>query len=213
MIPVEIISNTSIAPLAYLLEFKRIFDFLPGQVIKISLNEQAPRMYSLASGNNENTIKILYDIKPGGELTPRLSNLKKGDMISISQPFGEFLCDTSPCYWIAQGTGIAPFYSMFCSGLGQGKILIQGGRKQETFYFREEFMKFFESENYICCSSLKETGNFYLGRLTDYLKKQNNLPAHLKYYLCGSAEMVIEVRDILISKNVPFGNIIAEIYF
>lgn len=35
----------------------------------------------------------------------------------------------------------------------------------------------------------------------------------LKYYLCGSADMVVEARDILISKGIPFGNIISEIYF
>jgi ferredoxin--NADP+ reductase len=34
-----------------------------------------------------------------------------------------------------------------------------------------------------------------------------------KYYLCGSAEMVVESREILISKGIPFNNIVAEIYF
>ena len=33
------------------------------------------------------------------------------------------------------------------------------------------------------------------------------------YYLCGSADMVVEVRDILIGKGIPFGHIISEIYF
>ena len=35
----------------------------------------------------------------------------------------------------------------------------------------------------------------------------------LKYYLCGSAEMVVEIRDILIEKGIPFDRIISEIYF
>ncbi len=35
----------------------------------------------------------------------------------------------------------------------------------------------------------------------------------LKYYLCGSAEMVVDTRDILIRKGVPFDQIISEIYF
>ena len=41
----------------------------------------------------------------------------------------------------------------------------------------------------------------------------NFLPVDRKYYLCGSAEMVVGTRDILISKNVPYDAIIAEIYF
>jgi ferredoxin--NADP+ reductase len=40
-----------------------------------------------------------------------------------------------------------------------------------------------------------------------------NLPTDENYYLCGSSEMVVETRDILVDKGVPFGNIIAEIYF
>ncbi len=31
--------------------------------------------------------------------------------------------------------------------------------------------------------------------------------------LCGNAEMVVEVRDLLISRGIPFGQIRAEIYF
>jgi ferredoxin--NADP+ reductase len=35
----------------------------------------------------------------------------------------------------------------------------------------------------------------------------------VKYYLCGKALMVVEVRDLLIEKGVDYANIIAEIYF
>ena len=34
-----------------------------------------------------------------------------------------------------------------------------------------------------------------------------------KYYLCGSAEMVVECREILLGKGIAFSNIVAEIYF
>jgi len=37
------------------------------------------------------------------------------------------------------------------------------------------------------------------------------LPVDSKYFLCGRAEMIVEVRDILINKGVSFNNIIAEI--
>jgi len=41
----------------------------------------------------------------------------------------------------------------------------------------------------------------------------DDLPEDQKYYLCGSAEMVVECREILISKGIAFSNIVAEIYF
>jgi len=45
------------------------------------------------------------------------------------------------------------------------------------------------------------------------LEEQDALNPALKYYICGSADMVVEARDILISKGIPFGSIISEIYF
>jgi ferredoxin--NADP+ reductase len=35
----------------------------------------------------------------------------------------------------------------------------------------------------------------------------------VNYYLCGKALMVVEVRDLLISRGIPFENILSEIYF
>ena len=55
--------------------------------------------------------------------------------------------------------------------------------------------------------------NVYFGRLTNWLKEQKELPLDIKYYLCGNPEMVVEVRDILVSKGISFNNIISEIYF
>lgn len=209
---VEITANKEIATNAYLIEFKKIFDFQPGQVVSLTINGHDPRMYSIASGNDEYTLKILYDIKPDGELTPLLKHLKAGDFIKVSGPIGNFSTDDQPAYWIANGTGIAPFYSMFRSGLGKDKTLIHGGRTRNSFYFQDEFSGYFH-EKYIRCASKDEGAGLFSGRLTTYLKEQNHLPANQKYYLCGSPEMVVEVRDILISKHIPFGNIIAEIYF
>ena len=42
---------------------------------------------------------------------------------------------------------------------------------------------------------------------------KHSLDPVLKYYLCGSAEMVVDTRDILIEKGIPFENIVSEIYF
>jgi len=67
--------------------------------------------------------------------------------------------------------------------------------------------------NYIRCCSQEEGPGLYPGRLTAYLKDLKTLPTAQMYYLCGSAEMVVETRDILISKGIPFANILSEIYF
>jgi ferredoxin--NADP+ reductase len=135
----------------YILSFKRDFNFIPGQVIGITdSNEIPPRLYSIASGNNEDFVRILFDVKDGGVLTPRLASLDRGSTISTTLPMGSFICNESIAYWIATGTGIAPFASMFFSGLGFNKTLIHGARTLDSFYFEKEFTAGF-GQNYIRC--------------------------------------------------------------
>jgi ferredoxin--NADP+ reductase len=212
MIETKVLSNKEIAPNVYLLSLPRVISFEPGQVVRLKINENEPRLYSIASGKNDDEIKILYDIKPEGKVTPLIRNLTRGDTIGISEAFGNFVDQGKQACWIASGTGIAPFYAMFKSGLGEGKTLIHGGRDKNSFYFHDEFLPYFK-DHYIRCCSRENGDGFYSGRITKYLSEQKFLPAGQKYYLCGGAEMVVEVRDLLISKNIPFANIVAEIYF
>ncbi|MFZ4401797.1 MAG: ferredoxin--NADP reductase [Bacteroidales bacterium] len=213
LIKAIISSNISIAPNVYVLSFKKHFSFVPGQWIAISLNStDNPRLYSIASGIQNEEINILYDIKPDGALTPNMATLKKGDTIFVSKPDGSFYGKAGSAWWIAAGTGIAPFKAMLDSGLGKDKKVLHGGKTLKSFYFENEF-KLILQENYIRCCSREKGEGVFNGRVTDYLNQLEQLPSDEKYYLCGSSEMVVETRDILVNKGVPFGNIISEIYF
>lgn len=208
-----ILHSEEIVENVFLLNFKRDFEFLPGQVIGISLEKDGPRrLYSICSGSSEDEIQILYNVVDEGYLTPKLSDLVRGDTIWITEPRGSFLFDPDPAIWIASGTGIAPFYSMFRSGKFQNKVLIHGERYLERFYFFDEFTEQL-GEDYLRCCSGEEAESVFPGRVTDYLNQASSLPPEFKYYLCGRAEMVVETRDILISRGIPFNNIISEIYF
>jgi len=197
----------------FVLSFPRTEDFRPGQMLAIALNaDEAPRLYSIASGNTEKEYRILFNIQSDGFLTPRLADLKVGDTLFVSRPFGSFFGTADADCWIAAGTGIAPFISMMESGIADNKILIHGGRALESFYFSDQF-KAVLKDNYIQCSSLVKEEGIYPGRLTEYLKNMENLALDINYYICGSSQLVVDVRDLLIEKGVPFNNIIAEIYF
>jgi len=212
MTEVSVIGVKSLTEGTYLLEMQKPFDFIAGQLINLTVYDLPARVYSLAGGINDQYLSVLFDVKPNGKITPHLKKLKAGDRISISEPFGNFICDNSPAYWVANGTGIAPFYSMMRSGTGVNKILVHGGRTADSFYFQKEF-KTRMGGNYIRCCTQEQGDGLYNGRLTQYLQELNDLPLHYKYYLCGSAEMVVDVRDILILKGIPFDQIFAEIFF
>lgn len=209
----NVITQKEITTNVYLLRIKKKEKFLAGQFVALGLEENGTsRLYSIASGTHEDYIDLLYDVKPGGFLTPSLSGLQRGDRVYISKPFGSFLGDEKPAWWIAAGTGIAPFASMFYSGMHNDKVLIHGGKTANSFYFQEDFIPAL-ADSYIRCCSQESGEGLYEGRLTKYLNELKEIPTDRKFYLCGSVEMVVEVRDILISRGIPYSNILAEIFF
>jgi len=210
---VIITENQEISPGVHLISWKRKHDFIPGQVVKITLDPAIPpRIYSVCSGNNDPEISVLFNIKEDGVLTPNLSAVIPGMKIWATKPYGSFKDGKKPAWWIATGTGIAPFYSMFRSGISENKTLIHGVRKLDQFYFEDE-LEWAMGDRYVRCCSHEQSCNVFPGRITKYLEEIKGLPTDINYYLCGKAIMVVEVRDLLISRGVPYESILAEIYF
>ncbi len=207
-----VLHNDEIAPGVFWMAVERRHDFKPGQTVKVGLGDDLPpRIYSICSGNQENDLRILFNIKEDGALTPRLAMLKPGDAVWVSEPGGSFIGMPDPAVWIATGTGIAPFYSMLRSGMGENKILLHGVRRSDQFYFAEEWESAL-AENYHRFCSGEDVAGAQRGRINQYLEL-HDLPKDRKYYICGQATMCVEVRDLLISKGIPFTNIVVEIYF
>ncbi|PKP09490.1 MAG: oxidoreductase [Bacteroidetes bacterium HGW-Bacteroidetes-4] len=207
---VKIVSNQQLTQQAYLLSFIKTEPFFPGQIIGVTIDPDIPfRLYSLCSSPDDALMTILFTRKDNGLLTPRLADAKPGDMLWVGEVQGKFLFQNEPAWWIATGTGIAPFYSMFLSGKKPLK-LIQGGRKEDEIYFRTDLESLID---YVKCCSQDAGEGIYAGRLSTYLESLDELPKTINYYLCGNAEMVVDVRNLLIQKGVGFANIITEIYF
>jgi ferredoxin--NADP+ reductase len=213
LVEATITGNQEISPGVHLISWKRKYAFQPGQVVKITLDPRVtPRIYSVCSGNDEDEIRVLFNIKEDGILTPRLARVIPGMKIWATKPYGSFIDGKKPAWWIATGTGIAPFYSMFRSGISENKTLIHGVSNLNQFYFEDE-LEWAMGDRYVRCCSYEQSCNVFPGRVTQYLKEINELPTNINYYLCGKALMVVEVRDLLIAKGVPYENILAEIYF
>ncbi len=122
-----VFDNKNLAKDAYILTFKRNFKFIAGQVVGLGINTQIePRLYSIASGENDDYVEILYTEKADGKLTPMLSLLKAGDKILVSSPLGSFTENNDSPILIATGTGIAPLISMLKSGKGRNATLLHG---------------------------------------------------------------------------------------
>ncbi len=208
---VRIVENVEVAPRVLRISFPRTFDFVPGQCIALALGSIPPRFYSVASGNREALVEVLYDLVPEGALTPLLAALRPGDEVLVSQPFGRFRDEEGTSCWVGAGTGVAPFVSMIRSNTSEGKTLIHGSRSIAGLLYRDLFASALGERYHPCCS--RETGEgVFMGRPTEWLA-EHPFPAAPRYLLCGSSGMVVDVRDVIIGKGVPFSNVVAEIYF
>lgn len=93
------------------------FEFVPGQYARISYEEEAPRVYSIASSPNRDEIELCIRRVPGGELTPDLCDRTvEGDELFLRGPYGDEFLLQDPTerdlVFVATGTGAAPFKSM-----------------------------------------------------------------------------------------------------
>lgn len=114
-----VISNIALTHNTYLLQTTKNIEFTAGQFVAIGLGKpEQDRLYSIASGQDEPTLTFLYEVVPGGVLTNQLCRLRKGDQITVSQAMGSFLPTHKKAFWIATGTGIAPFIAMLKSDYG-----------------------------------------------------------------------------------------------
>jgi ferredoxin--NADP+ reductase len=205
--------HEEISPGVFVVGFIRKHDFIPGQAIKLGIDEiNPPRIYSICSGNQDDELCVLFNIKEDGFLTPLLSKMTAGDTVYASAPYGTFFGTEHPAWWIATGTGIAPFRSMIRSGMNKNKKLVHGVRHLNQFYFGKELAEGLGEDFHRCCSADSMEG-VHPGRVTTFLEQREDFSNDWKYYICGQATMAVETRDLLISKGIPFGNIITEIYF
>jgi ferredoxin--NADP+ reductase len=210
---VQVEACVELAPDTFVLTLRQSQPFAPGQTIKLALDLMTPpRIYSLCSGPDAHHHQGLFNIQPGGQLPPAMARLQAGDTIYASAPYGAFVDKDAPAWWIATGTGIAPFRSMVRGGLRKNKTLIHGARDAEGFCFGDELADALGNRYHRCCSGEASAGCLD-GRVTDFLSRQATLATDHAYYLCGSEVMVVAVRDLLIARGIPFTRIISEIYF
>ena len=170
------------------------------------------REYSIYSGVNEEHLDFLIRETQGGAVSVKLGNLVKGDIIEIGGPYGEFCLDENKIkntnyFFIATGTGIAPFHSFVKTFPNLNYKIIHGIRFEEEMYNYEVY-----SSNYVPCISQPKSSKFKSRRVTDYLLNEK-LDMDSIYYLCGNRAMITDSIQILRDKGVHGGNIYTETFF
>ena len=127
-----------------------VLDFQAGQYINMNLpNDLGHRAFSLANvPSTGNEIELNIRIVPGGAGTTWIHNeLKVGDKITVSGPYGRFFVHKSanvPSLFMAGGSGLSSPRSMLLDLLEEGSdlpiTLVYGARNQGELYYHQEFV-------------------------------------------------------------------------
>jgi CDP-4-dehydro-6-deoxyglucose reductase len=198
------------------------YHFLPGQFLQIFF-ENIKRSYSIFSKPSEKTIDLCIKLLEGGQASELFKNIEENDEIEISEAMGHFIIneDDVERTYVATGSGLAPIVSMIKTSLEdyhhKSKIyLLFGLRHEENIFYQKELetltSKYPNFSFDITLSQPKEDAKNLSGRVTAHIPSKVSERKHNYFYLCGSPDMVKDVRRLLIDNDVDVKNIKFEIF-
>ena len=202
------------------------------------VKEQEMRAYSMASYPEERTVIKLNvriatpppgadDSIPPGIMSSYIFNLKPGDKVMISGPYGEFFAKETDneMVFIGGGAGMAPMRSHIFDQLkrrhSKRKMTFwYGARSLKEIFYQDEFDELAaKNDNFEWHLALSEpqpednwtglTGFIHQVLHDEYLSK-HEAPEDCEYYLCGPPMMNSAVIKMLDSLGVPPENILLD---
>lgn len=205
-------------------EYREEWDRFDMWRFKSEVKQDVIRAYSMANYPEEKGIITLNvriaspppgaeDVPPG-QMSSFIFNLKEGDKVTISGPFGEFYAkDTDKeMVFIGGGAGMAPMRSHIFDQLGRLKSdrkisFWYGARSLREMFYLEDFDKLqADNENFqwhYALSEPQQEDNWdgYTGFIHNILKdnylKDHAAPEDCEYYMCGPPMMNAAVISML----------------
>ena len=191
------------------------------------------RAYSIASANYEEHLEFLSIKVEEGPLTSRLQHIKVGDTIIVGRkPTGTLLSDYllpgRRLYMLSTGTGLAPFMSIVRDPDIYDKfdqlVLVHGVRQVDELAYHDLLVEHLPSHEFLgdlITSKLRYyptvTREAYknMGRVTELIETGKLFedlgvppfdPAVDRVMICGSAEMLRDLKTILEERGFKEGN-------
>lgn len=199
------------------------------------VDEDVLRAYSMANYPDEKG-RIMLNVRiatppsaglPPGKMSSYIFNLKAGDKVTISGPFGEFFVkDTdAEMIFVGGGAGMAPMRSHIFNQLKgeqtkRKMTFWYGARSTREVFYQEDFDKLAaENDNFTWHVALSEplpednwtgyTGFIHNVLFENYLKN-HKAPEDCEFYMCGPPIMNSSVISMLESLGVEEENILLD---
>ncbi|MCB1324203.1 MAG: NADH:ubiquinone reductase (Na(+)-transporting) subunit F [Leptospiraceae bacterium] len=204
-------------------EYRDAYDHFDLWRYTVKNDEEIFRAYSMANHPAEGNI-VMLNIRiatppPGMDVPPGICssyvfNLKPGDKVTISGPYGEFFMKETDreMMYIGGGAGMAPLrshiFDLFHTKKSKRKVSYWYGARSVREMFYEDEFRAIEKEfpNFSMHVAMSEpqpednwtgyTGFIHQVVLDNYLKDHPD-PTEIEYYLCGPPMMLDAVQKML----------------
>ncbi len=201
----------------FLVEKPLGYTFVPGQATDVSINlpewKDQLRPFTFTGLNNwehlEFMVKIYTD-HPG--VTNMLARVNEGDELILHDVFGAIQYK-EPGVFIAAGSGITPFLSIFRDLYRTKKLrgnrliytnktshdVIMGEELQTML--KEDFINVYTRENVIGFLDRRIDRDFLIDNIYDFSQR---------FYLCGPDKFVSDVKNLLVSLGADIDSLVIE---
>lgn len=204
----------------YTLEFRSLsgqYKYHPGQFLHLALNEdydgstQWPdsRCFSMQSNPTDETIKITYSVK--GSFTKQMEGqLKVGSEVWLKLPYGDLFTqphNKTNTVFIAGGTGITPFLSLFTHESFNVYInprIYLGFRSSEFNIYQNELDHSSNSSQFVKLYYEDKDGILDINSIAEENGTTSN------YFISGPPLMIKLFKNTLIKSGVLSGNILTD---
>lgn len=215
-------------------EIQSDYSFSAGQylTLKTIINgEDVRRSYSLCSAPFEKSWRVAVKQVPNGKFSTFANNeLKNGMTMEVMTPTGNFKLggdvSNKSFAFFAAGSGITPILAMTKQALEQSETndvtIFYGNKGFNSVIFREELEglknEYMDRLRVIHVFSRESLGNKIQKGRIDKTKADELYDAFLKdtkideVYVCGPEEMIEAVKESMVGKGVPSGNVHFELF-
>lgn len=174
--------------------------------------------------SSENVIEFLQSVAPMGGGSKWFLGLALGDTVQWVGPLGKFVIpkgSTKPKVFVATGCGLAPLRSMIRDYLetdGTAPVTLWWGLRYETDVFWQEELaglaaRYSNFHYTVTLSKPTDAWQGSRGRVTAHVVGETPELTDSEFYLCGSRQMIVDIRRLLTQNGVQNEQIYTETFF
>ena len=194
------------------------YDFIPGQATVVSLNlpdwKDEIRPFTFTNLRDAKYLEFMIKIyNDHNGVTKMLGKANAGDELIIHDVFGAIHYD-KPGVFIAAGSGITPFISIFRDLYSQNKLrgnrLIYVNKTSEDIIMGEELFKMLKKD-FVNVLTRQNVIGYREKRIDRNYPIENIIDFSQFFYVCGPDDFVKEITTILLDLGAKPKSLIFEI--